>query len=104
MLRFRLPELRRERENSSGKRLTWREVSAETGIARQSLANMASQTQLCVTNTAHVEAVCRFFGCTADELIQFEPPLDTEVSCHIDSLYPNRRTAGTRKSDHDETD
>lgn len=94
MIRFRLPEILLEKERQEGRRIPWREVADATGISRQVLANLASRERTMVTNTAHIEAICRYFGCEVERLIEFDPPIGGESSCHVDSLYPNRRRSG----------
>lgn len=90
MLRFRLPELLLEKERRENRRIGWREVSEETGISRQVLANLAARTRAAVTNTAYLEALCRYFGCHLQELVELVPPLG-QGSHHVDELYPDRR-------------
>ena len=92
MIRFQLPELLLEKERAAGRRILWREVAEATGISRQALANLNSRDQANVTNTAHVEALCRFFGCEPSDLMKLHPALGEEESYHIDELYPGRRT------------
>jgi putative transcriptional regulator len=91
MILFRLPELLLEKERQVGRRIPWREVSEATGISRQVLANLASRERQSVTNTAYLEAICRYFECRIEDVIQFCPPIGDTDSCHIDGLYPNRR-------------
>jgi putative transcriptional regulator len=96
MIRFRLPELLLEKERREGRRIAWSEVAQATGVSRQVLANLASRDRMVVTNTAFVESLCRYFGCLVQDLIEFSPPLDGHLGCHVDVLYPDRRrTTGT---------
>jgi len=93
MFQFRLPELLLEKERREGRRVGWREVSEATGISRQVLANLAARNRPVVTNTAYLEALCRYFGCNVQELLELVPPIGVEVSSHVDELYPGRRPA-----------
>lgn len=80
--------------NESGEKrqkITWRQVSEATGISPQAIANLASRTQIVVTNTAHVEGLCRYFRCSPDELIEFVPVLEQTTTCDVNELYPGRR-------------
>ncbi len=97
MIRFRLPELLLEKERQEGRRIPWREVADATGISRQVLANLASRERAMVTNTAYVESICRYFACEVQDLIEFDPSIGDEGSCHVDSLYPERRRSGSRR-------
>jgi DNA-binding Xre family transcriptional regulator len=91
MLQFRLPELLLEKERREGRRIGWREVSEATGISRQVLANLAARGRSVVTNTAYLEALCRYFGRGPQDLLEFVPPIDEEPRHHVDELYPERR-------------
>lgn len=91
MIRFRLPELLLEKERREGRRIRWSDVAQATGLSRQVLANLASRDRAVVTNTAFVEALCRYFGCGAQELIEFSPPIGQQPDCHVDAIYPDRR-------------
>ena len=95
MIKFRLAELVLAREREEGRRITWREISDATKISQQTLANLASRTQVTVTNTANVEALCRYFRCQPNDLVTFDPPLEETTSCDIDQLYPDRRRRRT---------
>jgi DNA-binding Xre family transcriptional regulator len=94
MIRFRLPELLLEKERQEGRRIPWRDVSRATGISRQVLANLASRERAVVTNTAYLEAICRYFACAVNDLVELTPPVQPGEECHIDSLYPTRRRRG----------
>lgn len=91
MLHFRLRELLAEKERQLGRRIPLREVAEETGVSVQVLSSLNSPNREIVTNTATLEAICRFFGCSADSLLIFDPPCGVEESHHVDDLYPNRR-------------
>lgn len=94
MIRFKLPELILEAERRAGRRISLREIAEATGMSRQALANLASRERAVVTNTAHVEAICRFFRCGVANLIEFDPPIENTETCNIDALYPGRRRTG----------
>lgn len=91
MFRFRLRELLAEKERELGCRIPLRELSEATGVSVQVLSSLNSPNREIVTNTAALEAICRYFRCSPDRLLIFDPPCEAEVSCHIDDLYPNRR-------------
>lgn len=93
MLKTRLQNLKKEKESKEKRSVSWNEISEATGISVQVLSNLASRKRPGVTNTRHLEALCRYFTCSLDELMEFSPPLRSprKVSCHIDKLYPNYR-------------
>jgi len=55
--------------------ITWSQVAPLLGMSRQSLQNLASNREMKVTNTRFLEAMCRFFGCSVQELIEPVPPI-----------------------------
>ena len=90
MFRFRLRELLASKERRDGCRIPLREVSEVTGISAQVLSSLTSPDREVVTNTAFVDALCRYFTCTPNELmILVDSPVGNP--CHVDELYPNRR-------------
>ena len=91
MLKFRLTELKAQKERTIGRRLPWAEISQEIGVSPQVLSNLSSPARPAITNHATLEALCRYFNCTLEQLLEFDPPLGAEVSCHVDELYPERR-------------
>jgi putative transcriptional regulator len=91
MFQFRLPELLLEKERREGRRVGWREVSEATGISRQVLANLTARNRRVVTNTAYLEALCRYFRCNVQDLLELNPPVNEVASHHVDELYPERR-------------
>lgn len=93
MLKFRLAELLQAKERREGRAINWAEAAQAIGVSRQTLATLASGRRRVVTNTAHVEALCRYFRCRPDELLELEPAAGAEYTCHIDELYPGRRRA-----------
>jgi len=94
MFRYRIRELQAEKERRIGRRITRTEISEATGISVQVLSNLTSPDQPPVTNTAHLDALIHYFNCTLNDLVIVEPLPGEEGPCHIDELYPHRRTAG----------
>lgn len=90
MLQFRLRELIAQKERELGQRITLRQVSEEIGISIQVLSSLNSPGRKIVTNTAYLEALCRYFGCMPNDLLILSPDLGSEESCHVDTLYPDR--------------
>ncbi|MEE8483130.1 MAG: helix-turn-helix transcriptional regulator [Nitrospinota bacterium] len=76
MIKFRLKERMGRLEVRAGRKLTYELLSKYTGISRQTLARIASP-KGCKTSTENLERLCRFFKCKPEELIYFDPPLQT---------------------------
>ena len=74
-----------------GKNVSWKTISAATGISEGSLTRIAANKGAWTTNTRHLDSLCRYFGCGLDDLLEFEPRLGRESSVHIDDLYPSGR-------------
>jgi putative transcriptional regulator len=74
MIKFRLKEMMAKLEVEYGRKLTFDLLSKYTGISRQTLARIASP-KGCNTSTENMERLCRFFKCTPDMLIHFDPPI-----------------------------
>lgn len=97
MLQFRIRELVAQREREISRRLPLAEVANATGVSAQVLSSLSNPGKRIVTNTAHLEALCRYFRCGLDELVVMSPPVaDESVGCHIDVLYPERRPSSRR--------
>ena len=82
-----------EKKRAEGRRITLTEIARTTristmGIDRYVLGNLAAPDRGIVTNTAHLDARMRYFGCPADDIVVLVPPPSEKVSCHIDDLYP----------------
>lgn len=93
MLKCKLKDLKEDMEREQKRSIPWAEIASATGLTVQFLSNFASKST--VTNTRHLEALCRFFKCKLDDLLVFSPPLRSrrKVSCHVDKLYPGHRQA-----------
>lgn len=74
-----------------GKNVSWKAISAATGISAGTLSRIAANKRAWTTNTRHLDSLCRYFGCGLDDLLEFEPRLGRESSVHIDDLYPSGR-------------
>lgn len=97
MLCYRFQDLLAEKSRRERRRISRAEVAEVTGISVQVLSSLASPERAVVTNTAFLEALCRYFGCTLDELAVFDPPLGEKAATHIDELYPARRQIPPKK-------
>ena len=92
MLRIRLRELIHEKELREGRDVKLGEIREETGISTQVLSNLRSLERIAVTNTANIDALWRFFQCPIQDLFAPTPELGEEESCHVDDLFPDRRS------------
>lgn len=91
MIKFKFRERLLQKEAHLGRRIPLREVSEATGISMQVLSSLASPTRQIVTNTAFIEAICRYLECELQEFLELDPGLNQTASCHVDELYPNRK-------------
>jgi len=71
---YRLRELMVAWERENGRRLSIKKLAEETGISAPTLSKMTSPDGY-VTNTRHIESLCRFFNVTPNDLMLFEPPI-----------------------------
>ncbi|SIO63249.1 DNA-binding transcriptional regulator, XRE family [Singulisphaera sp. GP187] len=77
------------------KGVSWAEISQKTGISPGTLSRLSADKSW-TTNTRHLEALCRYFRCKLDDLLEFHPRIGNEPSVHIDDLYPSGRRRTTR--------
>lgn len=56
----------------AGKRLTYADIMRETGIREPTLSRIANDTKYNVSRE-HIEKLCRYFGCTPNDLITIVP-------------------------------
>lgn len=101
MLRFKLARLKLELEEREGRRVPWSEIAEGTGISAQVLSSLASRERVIVTNTANLEAICRYFqrrlGRRLEpigEVFEFDPELGADYPVHVDEIYRERRRRG----------
>lgn len=93
MLRFRINELigQWNAQHPPDQHVTMREVAQAIGVPRSTLAVLTTFNRSPVTNTAHLEALCRFFRLQDwRELLEFNPPIDQTETVVVDELYPER--------------
>lgn len=70
MLRFRLRELIADKTFNEGRRVTFEEVSQETGINRTTLSKMAN-TRGYNTTTNNLDQLCKYFKCSLSDLAEY---------------------------------
>ncbi len=90
MLKFNILKLKKDLETKLKREVTWEEISEATGISSTNLKRLASPTDPGVTNTANLEALCRYFKCGFEDLLKFSPARNRKTSCHVKELYPGR--------------
>jgi DNA-binding Xre family transcriptional regulator len=77
------------------------DVARAVGVSRSTLAGLTRwDRRLPVTNTALLEALCRYFRRSPNELLEFEPAIGVEHFVNVDELY--RQRAIRRRIDRDE--
>lgn len=69
MIRFKLKELMAEKAFQEGRRITFDEISKETGINRTTLSKMANQRGY-NTTTDNLDVLCAYFHCSVCELAE----------------------------------
>ena len=72
MIRFHLKKLIADYEHRHGRRLTMGELAEATGIYRTTLSRLAGPKPF-NTTTENLDALCRFFQCSIEELIEYVP-------------------------------
>lgn len=70
MIRYKLRALVSQWEFERQRRLPWTELSEATGIARTSLSKMSGPKPF-NTTLANIDALCRFFGCRVEDLLEY---------------------------------
>ena len=74
MIRYRLPELIADLEFKEKRRVTLEEVADATGIHRTTLSKIQRQHGY-NTTTDNLDALCGFFGCSIEKLVEYVPTL-----------------------------
>jgi DNA-binding Xre family transcriptional regulator len=100
VLRFRINELIEQwnAQNPDGAHITMRDVAQAIGVPRSTLAVLTTFNRRPVTNTAHLEALCRFFRLQDwRDLLEFSPPIERTETVVVDELYPERAMRGRRR-------
>jgi DNA-binding Xre family transcriptional regulator len=72
MLRFKIKEMIAQKEFEEGRRITIAEVAEGAGIHRVTLSKMINRRGFS-TSTDHLDRLCRFFGCTIEDLVEYVP-------------------------------
>ena len=80
LLEDRLREFNQGRSRRRRQPLRWADVSFVIGVSRQALQNLASNRESKVTNTRHLDALCRFFNCGPSEIMEAVPELEGSPS------------------------
>lgn len=70
MIRIKLKQLLDNKAFEEGRRITLNEVSEVTGIARATVNRIANKPGY-NTTTDNIDALCRYFGCTPCELLEY---------------------------------
>jgi len=70
MIRFKIKELIADKEFSSGKRVTVKEISELTGIGRGTLSKMINQ-KGANTTLENIDRLCKFFNCEIQDVVTY---------------------------------
>lgn len=73
MIKFHLARLILDYEEKHQRRLTLIELADSTGIARPTLSKMQSPKGGHNTTTNNVDALCRFFDCRVEDVMEYLP-------------------------------
>jgi hypothetical protein len=109
MLRLRLNELIAECNEGlpPEQQISMQNLADAIGVPRSTLAGLTNfSRRRPVTNTAYLEALCRFFSLRLrgrrrrrfdwTDLLEFNPPLEVPGTVVVDELYPERVARGGR--------
>lgn len=72
MIRFRLKELIAEKEFQEGRRITYEEITKETGVHRKTLSRIANIKGY-VTTTEALDKLCAYFDVNTNEVAEYLP-------------------------------
>lgn len=72
MIRFRLKELIAEYQYREGRVLTLAEISAATGINRNTLSKIANDRGATVVSS-NIDLLCKFFDCQVSDVMVYVP-------------------------------
>jgi putative transcriptional regulator len=70
VIRFRLRELMAEKAFKEDRRVTFEEISSETGVNRTTMSKMVNQRGY-NTTTDNLDRLCRYFRCSLGELAEY---------------------------------
>lgn len=92
MLFIKIKEQIAAKSRREAAKIRLKDIAEATGISVQVLSNISSATHPAVTNTAFVEALCRYFGCELQDLLELSPPEieDGKVVCHVKRINQGR--------------
>lgn len=99
MLKYRIEQLRKAKEKKTKQAITYEAIAKATGVSVAVLkALLKSEEREVATNTRHIEALCRYFGCEVGELVRLGKLGDApRGATHVEALYPKRKTAAGGK-------
>lgn len=79
MIRFRLKELVAEKEFQEGRKVTFEEISRETGIHRTTLSRIANIKGY-ITTTEVLDKLCTYFGVETSQVAEHLPDAPEQAS------------------------
>ena len=72
MLRYKVRELLAEKSFVENRRVTFKELSEQCGVSRQTLTRMVNQRGY-ITGTDTLDKLCEYFRCAIGELVEYIP-------------------------------
>lgn len=75
MIFYKIKDLTLKHKRDTGNSLTYEDIAQATGLARNTIARMASRTDY-VTTTATLEKLCQFFRVPIEEFMEIQPDSD----------------------------
>lgn len=81
MMRYKVRELLADKSFIENRRITFKELSADSGISKQTLTRMVNQRGY-ITGTDQIDKLCAYFHCSVGEVMEFveEPINEHEIN------------------------
>ena len=70
MIQYKIKELLAKKSAQDGRKISLSEVAKKIGVQRAAMSKLAS-TSGYVTTTRTLNALCKYFGCKIDELVEY---------------------------------
>lgn len=79
MIRSRLKRLRLDKEESENRKLTYKVITQETGLSEGVIVRLMSA-QIDRVDMTTLDALCRYFGCSVCDLLEYVPDAPAEAT------------------------
>lgn len=103
LVKFNLKELIAQKSFNENRSITLGEVARETGIGVATVSRIANSRGRFHTTTLQIEKLCRYFGCTPNDLITLlpDPPADDKPAGKKKAKAKTKKTPGGEKPQGD---